>query len=460
MGSPQGGASIDGDDARTAGWKLRLGRLYAELGEAEKALPLLGASLDALEPAVLLKLAPGARSLRQADAIRLYRRLLDSFPVPQDPAPTRVQMAEWTDGLARAHLSLGQPEEALTAFRRAVALEPRNRSALRHVADLSSQRAPDDAIAAHRLLFDMSPPAVESLHQLVGLFRFVGKADAASCAAAVLVGLNIATQEERQLYEGTVSRPPPAELPQLADSAAVHASGDEGAARDLIGAAAVELARALPTDMREGRGALVKGDNPVRRVVGAIARALGIAEPQLFLARSEPAVVAPVAGDAPGLLVGAEVPKRYSPRQQRFLYARALAQVRRGTHAVATLSSARLATVTGELVRIAAPAGTDVSRLPPADAALAEVLARIIGPEARARLAPFAARAATELPTNWEPLTLGIRESAERAGLAMCGDPAVGIAIVAGESGGGLDRPEVARLARFAISDEYLAIRR
>ncbi len=288
----------------------------------------------------------------------------------------------------------------------------------------------------------------------------MGKADAASCAAAVRVGLNIATQEERQLYEGTVSRPPPAELPQLADSAAVHASGDEGAARDLIGAAAVELARALPTDMRDGRGALVKGDNPVRRVVAAIARALGIAEPQLFLARSEPAVVAPVAGDAPGLLVGAEVPKRYSPRQQRFLYARALAQIRRGTHAVATLSSARLATVTGELVRIAAPAGTDFSRLPPGDAALAEVMAQVIGPEARARLAPFAARAATELPTNWEPLTLGIRESAERAGLAACGDPAVAIAIVAGECGGGLDRPEVARLARFAISDAYLAIRR
>ena len=44
----------------------------------------------------------------------------------------------------------------------------------------------------------------------------MGKADAASCAAAVLVGLNIATQEERQLYEGTSSRPPPVELPQLA----------------------------------------------------------------------------------------------------------------------------------------------------------------------------------------------------------------------------------------------------
>ncbi|HUJ29229.1 MAG TPA: tetratricopeptide repeat protein, partial [Myxococcales bacterium] len=451
---------LSAEETIVSAWKLRLGRLHAELGDTDKALLLLGPALASLEPALLLKLAPGARSLKQSEAVPLYRRLLDAFPGPQDPAPTRVQLAEWTDELARAYMQLGQPEEALAAFKRAVALEPRNRAALRHVADLSSQRAPDDAIAAHRALLDMTPPSVDSMHKLAELFKAKGAQDAAWCAAAALVGLGSATADEKQAYDVVAARPPPAELPQLADNAVVHAAGDEGAARDLLAAAATELARAMPTDMSGGRGALVKGDNPVRRVVAAIARALGIAEPQLFLARGEPGVVAPVSGDAPGLLVGLDVPKRYNPRQQRFLYARALAHIRRGTHPVVGLPASRIAIILGELVRIAAPAGTDFSRLPPADSALAEALARVVGPEARQRLAALAAKAAAEMPTNWEPLTLGIRESAERAGLAVSGDPAVALSLVVGECQGGLDKPEVARLARFSVSEAFLSLRR
>jgi tetratricopeptide (TPR) repeat protein len=452
--------AIGGDDVRAPAWKLRLGRLHATLGEAEKALPLLGDALDSLEREVLLKLAPGAHSLRRAESVRLYKRLLDSFPEPIDPAPSRAQLAEWSDELARGYIALGQPEEALATFKRSVQLEPGNRSALRHVADLASQRAPEDSISAHRALLDLSPPAPESLHGLCALFTSTGRPDAATCAAAALAGLNLATPEERTLYEGTASRPPPVELPQIADSPAMHAAGDEGPARELLAAATAELSRALPTDMSGGRGALVKGDNPVRRVVAAIARALGIAEPQIFLARNEPAVVAPVVAEAPGLLVGAEVPKRFTPRQQRFLYARALAHIRRGTHSLAGMPAGRLGALLGELVRLTAPTGTDFDRLPPPDPALAEMLARSLGSEARARLAPLAARAAAEMPTNWEPLALGIRESAERAGLAVCGDPGAAISIVAGECQGALDRAEVARLVRFAVSETHLALRK
>ena len=110
-------------------------------------------------------------------------------------------------------------------------------------------------------------------------------------------------------------------------------------------------------------------------------------------------------------------------------------------------------------MRLAAPSGTDLSKLPPADSALAEMLARQVSQEARARLAPLAARAAAETPSAWEALSIGIRESAERAGLAVSGDPAAAVSIVATECPGGLERPEVARLVRFAISDAYLALR-
>src|SRR5262249_6662523 len=111
----------------------------------------------------------------------------------------------------------------------------------------------------------------------------------------------------------------------------------------------------------------------------------------------------------------------------------------------------KLGAVVGELIRLCAPQGTDLSRCPPADAPLAEMLAKQLSADARAKLGPLAAKAAAEVPTNWEPLALGIRESAERAGMAVCGDPAAAISVVVTECPGGLDRPEVARLVRFAV---------
>ena len=447
-------------DPREEEWKLRLGRLYADLGDADKALPLLGASLDQLDAPLLLKLAPGARALPQPEAARFYQRLLEAFPEPlPESGPSRPQLADWAGELSRTLLALGRPHEALIAFRRVVQLDPGNRAALRHLADLAAQSSPEEAIAAHRALLDLTPPELESLQKLAEIFQATGNHHAAFSAAAALAGLNLAGPAEKELYDAAAAKPPPAELPQLADGAAVHAPGDDGAVRELLAAAAPEIARALPTDLA-GRGALVKGDNPVRRVVSAIARALGMAEPQLFLAKAEPAVVVAVATEPPGLLVGAEVPKRFTPRQQRFLFARALAHLRRGTHALAPLTASRLAALSAELVRLCAPADTDLTHLPAPEAALSALLAAQLSPEARTRLAPLAARAAADLPASSEPVALGIRESAERAGLVVCSDPAAAIALVAAECKGGLERPEVARLVRFAVSKAYLELGR
>jgi hypothetical protein len=202
----------------------------------------------------------------------------------------------------------------------------------------------------------------------------------------------------------------------------------------------------------------VKGDNPVRRICVALGRALGMSEPALYVAKTDPAIVIPVAAESSGLLVGTEVPKRFVPRQQRFLYGRALAAVRRGAHMLWGLPAARLEQIAGELVRLCAPVGTDLGHLPPLDVALSDALTKAFTGERRAQLAPLAALAASE-NTSWEDLRLGIRESAERAGLVLCGDPAAAIGLISLESPGGLQRPEVARLARFALSEEFLALR-
>jgi tetratricopeptide (TPR) repeat protein len=443
-----------GDD-RAAEWKQRLGRLYAASGDAEKAMPLLGPDLDKVDPALLINLTSGARSLHAPEAVRLYRRLLEAFPAPVDPEPTAAQLAGWSESLGRRLLAEKQPQAALQAFRLALQHEPGNVAALRHVAELS---APAERAQARLALFEASP-SPEPIRALLKNFLAQGRADGAFCAAAVLVAVGAATPEERTQYEGTTSRPPPVELPRVDDDPALHAAGDEGPARELLAAAAPEITRALASDMSGGRGALVKGDNPVRRVVAAIARALGMPEPQLYLARAEPGVVAPLAAESPALLVGAEVPKRWSLRQQRFLYARALAHLRRGTQAIADLDAGQLAALVCQVARLTAPVETDFSLLPPADAALGERLAAHFGQEARETLSWLAARVATEGPGDWESLALGIRESAERVALIICGDPAAAISVVCGETQPGLASAQAVRLARFAVSDAYLAIR-
>ena len=43
--------------------------------------------------------------------------------------------------------------------------------------------------------------------------------------------------------------------------------------------------------------------------------------------------------------------------------------------------------------------------------------------------------------------------------LVLCGDPAAGLSLVSLECPGGLERPEVARLARFAVSETFLNLR-
>jgi tetratricopeptide (TPR) repeat protein len=446
--------------------RLRIGCVYLErLGDGERALPLLLPQLDRLEVPTLALLAQHARRLLPADSARLHRRLIEAWPTPPDAdepgLPTRGQIAAWNDELGRACLALGQRGEALVAFRRAVELDEGNRAALARVAELAADSAPAEALAAWQRLFRSGARQDEPVRAMLPLFRRLGRPDGAFCAAATLVSLGTATPEERALYDEVVKQPPPAEIPALPEVGSLVAPDDSGPARALLAAAATELARAFPTELA-GRGERVKADNPVRRICAALARSLLQPEPAIYLSRSEPGVVSPVAADAPGILVGAEAPRLYPPRAQRFLYTRSLAHLRRGTHPFAGWSADRLGRLVAAIARLCSPAGTDLRHLPaPGEASTdADVRAieRALDSAARQRLAPLA-RQLHAAPVDFAQLALGLRATAERTALVLCGDPAAGLQIVAQECPGGLERPEVASLAAFAVGEEYLALR-
>jgi hypothetical protein len=319
--------------------------------------------------------------------------------------------------------------------------------------------APPRSIAALRAQLAGAGLRPESFRTLSAAFGFAGQSDAALCAAAVLVGLGVATPAEKVAYEAATAKAPPPELPPLAETKDLAGEGDAGPARELLFGAAPAIARALPTEMAE-RADRVRGDNPVQRLSAAIAHALGLSqELAIFAAKNEPGVVLATATEPPGLLVGGEVPRRYTPRQQRFLYARALAQLRARSHGLAGLPSAQLLQIVAEVARACLPPGAPAPGLPPPAAALGEKLRKALPEAARARLSPLALQIAREGVPSIDALALGLRETAERTALVICGDPGAAIGIVAGECPGGLARPEVARLARFAVSDAFFALR-
>jgi tetratricopeptide (TPR) repeat protein len=319
--------------------------------------------------------------------------------------------------------------------------------------------APPRSIATLRAQLAGAGLRPESFRTLSTAFAFAGQADAALCASAVLVGLGVASPAEKAAYEAATAKAPPPEVAPLGETQELAGEGDAGPARELLLGAAPAIARALPAEMAD-RADRVKGNNPVQRLCAAIAHALGLPqELAIFAAKKEPGVVLATATEPPGLLVGSEVPRRYTPRQQRFLFARALAQLRARSHALAGLPPAQLLQIVAEVARACLPAGAPTPGLPPPAAALGEKLRKALPEAARARLAPLALQLAREGVPSIDALALGLRETAERTALVICGDPAAAIGIVAGECPGGLARPEVARLARFAVSDAFFALR-
>jgi hypothetical protein len=480
--------ALPAEPAQTQQWKKLLGRLYVALGDPDKGAELLGDdSLDALDLPTLAKGAAALAAKGPQTAAKVYARLAEGFrpddlePLPEEeqkPAVSRAQLSAWQFALAQACEANGDAAGALSAYRRTAALDPRHRGALERVATLAADSAPDDALAAHRGLVELGVLDPDAMHELFRLQVTLGHNEPAFCAAAVLVGLGLARDVEKAAYEAETAKPLPGELPKLDDGALdrapILAEGDEGPARELLSLVSAELSQLLPPDLT-GKADRVKGDNPVRRVCAALSRSLGAPEPQLFVAKAQPSVVSPVTTEPPGLLVGAEVPRRFPARQQRFLYGRALAHIRRGTHALATLPPLRIGQIVGELVRLVARGSSDtgaLSALPPPDPALAARMGQVLSPvvelredadvqsvDPKERLGPACANLLSEPATDWEALALALRETAERAAMVICGDPAAAIAVVAEEAGGGLAKPEVARLARFALTEEYARLR-
>jgi hypothetical protein len=359
---------------------------------------------------------------------------------------------------------------AIQRLRDALYADPGHLEARATLAGLLEEGSPAAAIDEHRRLLDRDPLRVASWSALYRLFERTRGHDRAYVAATVLRWLGApppTPDAERILREGDrqVLAAPPALAPE--DWDLVRDGADRGPLPDLAAAAGDVLAAALRAGP-PARGEPARADHPFRKALAEAARAFG-AEP-CELHPAAPGRLAVDPGDPPALLVGVDLARKTTAREQRFLLGRAAARLRTRSALAETFAPEVLAAGLAALVRAVAPSTASRTGAAEPDPALVLRLGKLLVRKVRkASEAPAQALAAAGLPdaaalSAWRAAAA---RTAAAAGLALCGDVPTALAIVLREAGadpaGGPDAaravPAAAALLAFAASEAHLALR-
>jgi hypothetical protein len=247
------------------------------------------------------------------------------------------------------------------------------------------------------------------------------------------------------------------------DVALLRAPGDAGALSALVEAAGAAIAAALGV----APDAAPARDPPLRRPLADLAQALGAPEWDLHtgaVGRVDVQVAMPWI-----VRVGPDVARRSTAREQRFLLGRAAARLRtRG--ALAALSPEELEAWIAAAIRVVVPGHAPAG---PADDGRVRLLAKRLSRRARRALEePARALAAGPASPDLEAWRTAAAETADRAGLVLCGDlPAAAAVLVRGDAPRTAERPtpaparpassraDVLALVAFAATEEHFLLR-
>ncbi|MCC6999300.1 MAG: hypothetical protein IT370_32105 [Deltaproteobacteria bacterium] len=465
----------------------RLGVLYDEhLPDPARASQALMRALqipgdDASDAALLERLAQ--LSMRQGDwqsALGATDRLLR---YPADAA----RALELTHRVARIYEEgLGDPRHAEETYRRAVEQHPTDLVAILALTEFYQRRRDTMALRVHldrtagamrtRLLRDaFDIEAYRVLHRVLG---WRGARDASGAAAAALVLIGVADGDEQAAAEAARLHSPPSIAPladAAADDALFHRSLPSGF-RQIFSLLGSILHKRYGSDLRRyGVGKnerLPRTGSGAREVAGQLGVQLGVGDVEVYVSAMHPTVLAVEPGSPPQVVVGQSLLEGAEAPELRFLMARALKLYRSGCALPARMSDLELGVLMGAIVRQFqpdfAPAGVD----PAALADEAQRLNRLIPKNTRNDLAPFAIEC-VQVAMNPAGIAAGLAHTGNRVGLLAAGDVTAGVHILSRRAGldpraagpGGLTRhlrgqPEVEELLRFAVSDDYLELRR
>ena len=428
-----------------------------------------------------LELDPGNAAAHR-NLIRLEERRGDPQPLA---AALEAAASSTRDRALRAEASLqaatlyagplrSRPR-AVEHLRVALEADPARDDVRALLAEHCEELAPGLAVEEHRRLIARDPLRTASWTALYRLFERSRAHDRAYVTATILRWLGAPSPgpaAERLLLEGdrqALPAPPP--LPP-GDWQLLRDPRDRGPLSDLVEAAgdavAALLAEVAPREEGPPLGAPVRADHPFRRLLGELARSLGAGEYEIYPAALGKLSVQ--AGPRQAVLVGADLARRTTAREQRFLLGRAAARLRARSALAEAAPEPMLADALAAAIRVVVPgyggpaAGTSRG---PDD--LSRRLAKALSRRARKALEdPARALARERRPPDLEGWRTGAAASADRAGLVLCGDVPTALALLLREGtlADGASaveavraRPDALSLLAFAVSEEHFLLR-
>jgi tetratricopeptide (TPR) repeat protein len=420
-------------------------------GELERAASLLDEALTA-DPA-LERALDDAMTVRRKlgkDVEPLLKRRLAI--AKERGEPTAIATA--LDALADVyHRERSEPELAIEALEAAQAWVPEDTRATKLAELYGESRAFDKAVATELALLRKDPYKAEGYARLFAVYDKAGRVDGAFCLAQASTLLGFAREKESAFYEAHRTQEPATFSRPLTD--AERAMLVDPNVDPLITRVFAMVEQAIVRGRVTERDADVV-DPAFTTEIHDAARALGLPAPRLASAEGPPIAYAPAR--EPLLLLGSS--GEVSAQGFAFWMGRALSALRPG-FAVPLL----LTTGTGLKAWLFAAIRTCVPQFPiPPDleGPVGDATRRLdLGPEAQERLASAVSKLLREdIALDLKKWVLAIDRSADRMGLLLANDLRVATEVVRETCPPDALRERMKDLVLFAVSEEYVALRR
>jgi len=198
---------------------------------------------------------------------------------------------------------------------------------------------------------------------------------------------------------------------------------------DVLRAVGDQVSKLYPPDFEalgvDPRADRLRSDHPVVRAIRLVAEGFGVDHFEVYQARR--GLMVAETGDPPSICVGQDVVRRFNSREQKFLIGRAVFALLERTALAGKLPEVELADLLGDCIRVVVP---DFDRLGRRDDERVRSLRKMFSRKTlRALDGPAWEVAHGRVPDLGKTLQ-GLFASGNRAGLLVCGDPAVALAMV------------------------------
>ena len=243
---------------------------------------------------------------------------------------------------------------------------------------------------------------------------------------------------------------------------------------DVLRAVGDQLSKLYPPDFEmlgvEPRMDRLKPDHPVSRAIRLVAEGFGVDHFDVYQARR--GLMVAETSEPPSICVGQDVIRRFNSREQKFLIGRAVFALLERTALAGKLPEPELASLLGDCIRLVVPEFDGLGRR---DEGRIRTLRKLLSRKALRALEEPAREIARGPVPDLAKTLQGLFASGNRAGLLICGDPAVALTMVlredpaftqarATESQESIlravrERADLRALLTFSVSEELFTLR-